>query len=236
MRRLQDEWLEKYQGVPFSAADLKTDLDDYSAARMKLSRLVAQGVLLRLKKGFYCLAPDYSSKLIEHGVIANALYGPSYISFDSALSLYGLIPERTYETMSAVIKRGAFYRTPVGRFGYYQIPQDVFGMGVRSEKTANGTYLMANPTKAMGPHQAVVTAERRPVMSSSIQRVRVTLIPKFRAAVSPNIQPLSDLISSALPTNPMQMSGTKSHKPCNPTPLKLPMPQISRLCTPFALA
>ena len=149
MRRLQEEWLEKYQGVPFSAADLKTDLDDYSAVRMKLSRLVAQGVLRRLKKGFYCLAPDYSSKLIEHGVIANALYGPSYISFDSALSLYGLIPERTYETMSAVIKRGAFYRTPVGRFGYYQIPQDVFGMGVRSEKTANGTYLMANPTKAL---------------------------------------------------------------------------------------
>ena len=116
---------------------------------MKLSRLVSQGVLLRLKKGFYCLAPDYSSKLIELGVISNALYGPSYVSFDSALSLYGLIPERTYETMSAVVKRGASYRTPFGTFRYYQIPEPVFGLGVRSEKTANGTYLMANPTKAL---------------------------------------------------------------------------------------
>ena len=122
---------------------------DYSAVRMKLSRLVAQGVLLRLKKGFYCLAPDYSSKLIELGVISNALYGPSYVSFDSALSLYGLIPERVYETMSAVNKRGATYQTPFGTFGYYQVPESVFGIGVRSEKTANGPYLMANPTKAL---------------------------------------------------------------------------------------
>ena len=116
---------------------------------MKLSRLVAQGVLLRLKKGFYCLAPDYSDKLIELGVISNSLYGPSYVSFDSALSLYGLIPERVYETMSAVIKHGATYQTPFGTFGYYQVPESVFGIGVRSEKTANGTYLMANPTKAL---------------------------------------------------------------------------------------
>ena len=116
---------------------------------MKLSRLVAQGVLLRLKKGFYCLAPEYSDKLIELGVVSNALYGPSYVSFDSALSLYGLIPERVYETMSAVIKHGETYQTPFGTFGYYQVPESVFGIGVRSEKTANGTYLMANPTKAL---------------------------------------------------------------------------------------
>lgn len=122
---------------------------DYAAVRMKLSRLVEEGILLRLKKGFYCIAPDYATKLIELGVIANSLYGPSYVSFESALSLYGLIPERVYETMSAVSKHGESYKTPFGDFRYYQIPDVLFGVGVRSEKTANGTYLMANPTKAL---------------------------------------------------------------------------------------
>lgn len=149
MRRLPIEGLERFQGVPFSVADLKTDLEDYSAIRMKVSRLVRQGVLVRLKRGFFCLGPEYSEKLIEHGVIANALYGPSYVSFETALSLYGLIPERVYETMSAVVRHGESYKTPFGTFGYYQIPESVWGLGARVERTSNGTFMMANPTKAL---------------------------------------------------------------------------------------
>ena len=126
MHRLPIEELEKFQGVPFSTADLETVLKDYSAIRMKISRLVKEGVLVRLRRDFFCLSRKYSDKLIEHGVIANALYGPSYVSFETALSLYGLIPERTYLTMSAVIRHGKYYKTPFGPFGYYQIPEAVW--------------------------------------------------------------------------------------------------------------
>jgi len=116
---------------------------------MKISRLVDEGVLVRLKRGFFCLGHEYTSKPIELGVIANAMYGPSYLSFDSALSLYGLIPERVYATQSAVIKHGETYKTPFGWFHYYQIPESVWGIGCRIERTTNGSYLMANPTKAL---------------------------------------------------------------------------------------
>lgn len=149
MRRLPIESLEKFQGVSFSTADLRTDLKDYEAVRMKISRLVKDGVLVRLRRDFFCLGRAYSEKPIELGVIANALYGPSYVSFDTALSLYGLIPERTYLTMSAVVRRGKYYRTPFGPFGYYQIPEKVWGVGARVERTANGSYMIANPTKAL---------------------------------------------------------------------------------------
>ena len=71
------------------------------------------------------------------------------VSNETALSLYGLIPERTYLTMSAVIRHGKYYKTPFGPFGYYQIPEAVWGIGARVERTANGTYMMANPTKAL---------------------------------------------------------------------------------------
>lgn len=149
MRRLPIEDLESFEGIPFSAGDLKPSLADYSAVRMKLSRLVAEGVLLRLRKGFYVISPQYSSKLIELGVVANALYGPSYVSFESALACYGLIPEHVYTMFSAVIKHGGRYQTPLGRFTYHQIPESVYGLGVRVEKAKYGTYLMANPTKAL---------------------------------------------------------------------------------------
>jgi len=149
VRRLPIESLEKFAGVPFSVADLKTDLAGYAGLQMKLSRLVREGVLVRLKRGFFCLGAEYTTKPIELGVIANALYGPSYLSFDSALSLYGLIPERVYTTMSAVIKHAETYLTPFGRFQYYQIPESVWGVGCRIERTKNGSYIMANPTKAL---------------------------------------------------------------------------------------
>jgi len=149
VRRLPIEGLEKYAGVPFSVADLKTDLSCYEGVQAKLSRLVREGVFVRLKRGFFCLGAEYAPKPIELGVIGNALYGPSYVSFDSALSLYGLIPERVYATMSAVIKHGETYRTPFGRFQYYQIPESVWGIGCRVERTKNGSFLMANPTKAL---------------------------------------------------------------------------------------
>lgn len=149
MIRFPINGLEKFAGVPFTVADLKTNLADYAAVNMKLSRLVREGVLVRLKRGFFCLGADYTDKPIELGVIANALYGPSYLSFDSALSLYGIIPERVYEIQSAVVRRGATFRTPFGRFRYWQVPESVFGIGCRIERTKNGTYLMANPTKAV---------------------------------------------------------------------------------------
>ena len=124
---------------------------------MKVSRLVRQGVLVRLKRGFFCLGPEYSEKLIEHGVIANALYGPSYVSFETALSLYGLIPERVYETMSAVVRHGETYKTPFGTFGYYQMPKSVWaertwaidpeGYTVVSENFRRKTRQAAKPTR-----------------------------------------------------------------------------------------
>ncbi len=149
MRRLQYQWLERFESVPFTAGDLKGELADYEAINMKLSRLVKEGVLVRLRKGFYCVSSDYSSKLIEPGVIANALYGPSYVSFETALAHYGLIPEHVYVNLSAVLKHGEKYKTPLGEFHYYQMPENVFGIGVQSERTKNGAFLMANPTKAL---------------------------------------------------------------------------------------
>ena len=118
---------------------------------MKLSRMVKAGDLIRLKRGLYCVAAKHlrDGSLLQLGVIANRLYGPSYVSFETALAHYGLIPEHVHLQCSAVTKRSKMFRTPVAAFRYRQVPQAVFPLGVQLVESPNGNYLMANRTKAL---------------------------------------------------------------------------------------
>jgi len=59
----------------------------------ELRLLMKEGLLARLKKGYYILKTDPPSE----EEIANALYKPSYLSFEYALAYYNLIPEMTYQ-------------------------------------------------------------------------------------------------------------------------------------------
>ncbi len=61
-------------------------------------------------------------------LIANKLYAPSYVSFEMALSYYGLIPEGVYAITSATSKKTATFQTPIGKFSYRTLkPQLFFG-------------------------------------------------------------------------------------------------------------
>ncbi|MBQ0031459.1 MAG: hypothetical protein KBT68_01515 [bacterium] len=118
---------------------------------MKLSRMVKAGDIIRLKRGLYCVAAQHlrDGSLFQLGVIANRLYGPSYVSFETALGYYGLIPEHVHMQLSAVTKQSKMFKTPLATFRYRQIPQSLFAFGVELIESPNGNYLMANRTKAL---------------------------------------------------------------------------------------
>ena len=96
----------------------------------KISNLVKNGDLIRLKKGFYTFSKAYLNKPIDLISAANMLYTPSYISFDYALSYYGMIPERVSEITSATSKNEKLFDTPIGRFSYKKIPINAYSLGV----------------------------------------------------------------------------------------------------------
>lgn len=96
----------------------------------KISALVRAGDLLRLKKGFYTFSQDYRRQPLDLLAIANGLYAPSYISFEYALSLHGVIPERVMQITSATSKNNKLFDTPVGRFSYQKIPMQAYSLGV----------------------------------------------------------------------------------------------------------
>lgn len=113
---------------------------------MKLSRMVKAGDLIRLKRGLYCVNPKFTGETVDLMAAANCLHdAPSYISLETALSYYGLIPEAVMGMTSVVTGRSKRFTTPIGWFSYQTIPEKLFGIGVRTVKG----HLIASPEKAL---------------------------------------------------------------------------------------
>lgn len=92
--------------------------------RLQLSRWVAAGRLIKLKKGIYTLAEPYRKATPHPFLIANAMKKASYVSLQSALSYYGMIPEYVPVTTSVTSGRPEQVETPVGRFVFRHIKKD----------------------------------------------------------------------------------------------------------------
>ncbi len=116
----------------------------------KISNLVKSGELVRLKKGFYSFSKAYLTRPIDLISVANTLYAPSYVSFDYALSYYGMIPEKVSEITSATSKNEKLFDTPIGRFSYKKVPLQAYSLGVDwLYDDAQGGRFIATPEKAL---------------------------------------------------------------------------------------
>jgi len=124
--------------------------DEVSNVNAKISYMVKQKVLIRLKKGLYTFSELYQNSSVDMLSVANRLYVPSYVSFEYALSYYGLIPERVYEITSATLYTKKVFQTPLGRFSYKPIPIEVYSLGVDwLYDDVNGGKFIATAEKAL---------------------------------------------------------------------------------------
>lgn len=115
----------------------------------KVKRYLAQGKLLRIRRGLYCINNNLVSATPNLFELAQYIYGQSYISFESALSYHGLIPERVYTTTSATSKRSKEFKTPLGVFSYIHLPSDNLYVHVELLELNNSKFFMATPWKAI---------------------------------------------------------------------------------------
>jgi len=127
--------------------DLELFLDSSPDSRYsKVKRLLAQKKLLRLRRGLYCMTQDYNAHPFE---LAQYIYGPSYISLESALSFHNLIPEAVYTTTSVTSKRSKTFKTPLGVFSYAHLPPENLYISVELIKKESYQFLIAKPWKAI---------------------------------------------------------------------------------------
>ncbi|MBI5606639.1 MAG: hypothetical protein HY879_25190 [Deltaproteobacteria bacterium] len=116
--------------------------------RRRLNEWQEKGYLSKIIKGYY----RFSDGILNENVlfeIANRIYPPSYVSFEMALSFYGLIPEAVYGTTSATTRRTRSFATPIGEFIYRTLTPRLF-FGYRIVEYQNGKHFnMASPEKAI---------------------------------------------------------------------------------------
>jgi len=142
--------LRKYGNVPLEYKALKLDLSSYQSPKDKIDSLVREGLLIRLKKGWYVVSKEVSQQPYCRGSIANTLHGPSYVSLETALSYYGLIPESVYTTFSVTSQRAKKYSNEIGVFQYEKAPLEYYRIGMTTVSPQLGcSYLQATPEKAI---------------------------------------------------------------------------------------
>lgn len=88
--------------------------------RGKIARMLEAGELISLRRGLYASRRD-----LDPHCLAGSIYGPSYISFETALAWHGMIPEGVAEILSSTTKRAASFENDFGRFGFLPIPYQV---------------------------------------------------------------------------------------------------------------
>lgn len=142
--------LDQFRNTPVDYATLVSLLRDYRFPKDKIAAMEKQQQLIRIKKGLFVVAQQEDTSPISRELIANHLYGPSYVSLESALSYHNLIPERVYRVRSVTMKRFKMYDTPLGVFEYRTVSPEYFSIGIQQQVTQDNTaFLIASPEKAL---------------------------------------------------------------------------------------
>lgn len=141
--------LYQFENIPVDSVVLESLWPYHRAPKSKVLSSQKKGALIRLKRGLYVVSPDETDKDLSLGLIANHLYGPSYVSRQWALRYYGLIPEHVYLVSSMTIKHSREFRTPLANFRYRNCSEDWFSIGIRQEQENGVNFLIASPEKAL---------------------------------------------------------------------------------------
>lgn len=124
-------------------------LQSYKQPWSKIRQLLKQEEILRVKKGIYVKNPSQGVPY-SACVLANMIYGPSYISGVYALAFHGMIPERVESISSVTIKPSKEFKTPVGFFSYQHLSQERYSCGfIRVTLDVQRAFLIATPEKAL---------------------------------------------------------------------------------------
>jgi len=119
-----------------------------------LKRAVHAGEISRIRRGLFCLDRRFLATPPNPLSLAQMVYGPSYLSSETALSWHRWIPEAVYAVVSTGLGRSRDFVTPLGTYVYQRVPQQSLMSGVEriAENTPHVAYFMARPLKALADY------------------------------------------------------------------------------------
>jgi hypothetical protein len=122
---------------------------DPTDVRRQLSRWTRSGRVIQLRRGLYTLAAPYQQTTPHPFLVANSMLPGSYVSLQSALAYYGLIPEYVAQTLSVSTLRPSRWSNQLGEFRFQHLAPHFF-FGYQQVTIAPGQEaFVALPEKAL---------------------------------------------------------------------------------------
>jgi len=144
---------------------------NHEAAKSILWRYKKRKLLANPKRGLYYFL-EFSPQDYE---LANILYSPSYISFETVLSEHGIIPEVVYPIISATTKPTRALEFQERVFKYLKIKRQAFAGYSKKEN-----YLVADPEKALADYLYFVSLGKKRINDRlELSRINKTLLKKY---------------------------------------------------------
>ena len=120
------------------------------ARRALVHRAIESGEVLRIRRGLYILSREIERSVVTKFCLVERIYSFSCVSFESALSFHGLIPEAVFSIGAASAKRSRNFNTPLGRFSFTRVTASPFYAGVENKRLGKiGFAPIATPTRAI---------------------------------------------------------------------------------------
>ncbi|MFW2136339.1 type IV toxin-antitoxin system AbiEi family antitoxin domain-containing protein [Chryseobacterium sp. TY4] len=139
--------ISAFQSQPIPHSVMLSLLNDYKRPNDKIHEMIQKRELLSLKKGLYILN---SELLPEPFAVANAIYGPSYISAESALSYREIIPEKVFSIVSMTMKPSKNFKNQLGNFEFKKVPTPYYAFGIEQVELRESQFaLLATAEKAI---------------------------------------------------------------------------------------
>jgi predicted transcriptional regulator of viral defense system len=140
------EFRDKMNVFPvFSVREIEKHFPGFDSRR--LVEWQDKGYIKKLRNRYYYFSEQTITEPFSY-YTANEIYRPSYISLESALSHYNVIPEGVFQITSCTSRKTNSFQTPAGNFAYRHLKPSLF-FGYRLEKWGNHRYAIAEPEKAV---------------------------------------------------------------------------------------
>lgn len=114
----------------------------------QLQSWAQKGLMIRLKRGLYQIRFAEGGPELPDLYVANRLYEPSYVSLETMLSFYSLIPEVAAGVTSVTTRQTKYFRNKLGGFKYSSCKTEAFG-GYRIMLYEGFKVYVAEPEKAL---------------------------------------------------------------------------------------
>lgn len=126
--------------------DLNEKYKDYTDVNGKIKRDIDKGIIYPLVRGIY-----ETNSNTDGFLLSSYIYGPSYLSFEYALSFHNMIPERVVVYTNATFnkRKSKSYQNHFGHFTYRDVPKAAFPFAVKAYEQDGYAYFMASPEKAL---------------------------------------------------------------------------------------